>query len=181
MIFQRSAECSSDLVELWHFRNPATLVPELHRQGPLPLLGPKHLWTPQKPPLGRERQFENPDRMSFVALVSELGAIASNDRFNILNAGSCQSAFVKSFGRREAYESRRGTNPRATGYGYGYGEFDLRLVLGMVRPPSESGGFDADRPLCLSATRYRRLVARPDATPSASMITMDTRGSVAGG
>jgi hypothetical protein len=32
---------------------------------------------------------------------------------------------VKSFGRRQAYESRRGTNPRASGDGYG--DFDFRL------------------------------------------------------
>ncbi|MER9301248.1 hypothetical protein NKI38_33185, partial [Mesorhizobium sp. M0621] len=86
---------------------------------------------------------------------------------------------VKSFGRRQAYESPRGRNPRATGDGYG--DFDLRLVSAMARPPPGSGGFDAAGPLRLSAMRYCRLVARPDATRSASMITMDVRGSVAGG
>ena len=35
-----------------------------------------------------------------------------------------------SFGRRQAYESRRGTNPR--GPGETYGDFDFRLVLGLV-------------------------------------------------
>jgi hypothetical protein len=89
------------------------------------------------------------------------------------------TASVKSFGRRQAYESPRGRNPRATGDGYG--DFDLRLVSAMTRPPLGSDGFDADGPLRLSTTLYCRLVARPDATPSASMITTDTRGSAAGG
>ncbi|MER9128124.1 hypothetical protein NKH81_35065, partial [Mesorhizobium sp. M0959] len=65
--------------------------------------------------------------------------------------------------------------------GDGYGDFDLRLVSAMARPPLGSGGFDADGPFRVSATRYCRVVARPDATRSASIITMDTRGSVAGG
>jgi len=36
------------------------------------------------------------------------------------------SFFVKSFGRRQAYESPRGTNPRAAGDGYG--DFDFRSL-----------------------------------------------------
>jgi hypothetical protein len=40
------------------------------------------------------------------------------------------SAYVKSFGRRQAYESPRGRNPRATVDGYG--DFDLRLMSGMA-------------------------------------------------
>ncbi|WP_250889003.1 hypothetical protein [Mesorhizobium sp. dw_380] len=56
-----------------------------------------------------------------------------------------RSASVKSFGRRQAYESPRGRNPRATGDGYG--DFDLRQMSAMARPPPRSGGFDADGPL----------------------------------
>jgi hypothetical protein len=40
-----------------------------------------------------------------------------NVRFYILAAQSCPTASVKSFGRREAYESLRGTNPRAADNG----------------------------------------------------------------
>jgi hypothetical protein len=102
-----------------------------------------------------------------------------NGRFVKCTSTTGHSGIVKSFGRRQAYESPRGRNPWATVDGYG--DFDLRLVSAMARPPPASGGLDAAGPFRLSATRYCRLGARPDATRSASMITMDTRGSVARG
>lgn len=69
---------------------------------------------------------------------------------------SCQngrSAPVMSFGRRRAYESPRGRNPRATVNGYGY--FDLWLMSAMARPPN------ADRLLRCSIARYWRPGAGP--------------------
>src|SRR5215203_3244245 len=58
------------------------------------------------------------------------------------NAPAAIGFNVKSFGRRQAYESRRGTNPR--GPGETYGDFDFRLVLGLVRPALACTGADAD-------------------------------------
>jgi hypothetical protein len=49
----------------------------------------------------------------------------SGVRSAAVGSKSRYSASVKSFGRRQAYESRRGTNPRASGDGYG--DFDFRL------------------------------------------------------
>src|SRR4051812_11042909 len=43
------------------------------------------------------------------------GAATSASTAHTLQSG--RSAYVKSFGRRQAYESRRGTNPRAAGDG----------------------------------------------------------------
>lgn len=63
---------------------------------------------------------------------------------------SCPSGYVKSFGRRQAYESPRRRNPWATVYGYG--DFVFRLVPGMARPLRGRAGMDADSPLrCASA------------------------------
>jgi hypothetical protein len=94
-------------------------------------------------------------------------------------AENCQSAVVKSFGRRQAYESPRGRNPRATGDGYG--DFDFRLMSGMARPPPGSAAMNADRPLRCASARCCRPVGRLGAALSASGITMGACGSVAGG
>jgi hypothetical protein len=96
---------------------------------------------------------------------------------------SCLTGIVKSFGRRQAYESPRGRNPRATGdgYGYGYGDFGFPPVSSIARPPSGSAGMDADRALCCASARCCWFVARPDARPSFSIIGMDACGSLAGG
>jgi hypothetical protein len=61
---------------------------------------------------------------------------------------------VKSFGRREAYESPRGRNPRATVDGYG--DFELRPMSALARLPMGSAEVDADRPLRCSIARYWR-------------------------
>jgi hypothetical protein len=45
---------------------------------------------------------------------------------------------VKSFGRRQAYESPRGRNPRGTVGGYG--DFELRPMSVMARRPLGSVG-----------------------------------------
>ena len=50
--------------------------------------------------------------------------------FSGLAPESRTSAFVKSFGRRQAYESPRGRNPRGTVDGYG--DFDLRPMSAMA-------------------------------------------------
>lgn len=68
------------------------------------------------------------------------------------------SARVMSFGRRQAYESPRGRNPRATGDGYG--DFGFRQMSAMARPPSGSGGFDAAGPLRLASARCCPLAVR---------------------
>ncbi|MGP2490479.1 hypothetical protein ACTDI4_02465 [Mesorhizobium sp. PUT5] len=44
------------------------------------------------------------------------------------------AAAVKSFGRRQAYETPRGRNPRATGDGYG--DFDFWQMSAVARPVS---------------------------------------------
>jgi hypothetical protein len=44
--------------------------------------------------------------------VLPLGGVDVNLRSSMSATESCRSAFVKSFERREAYESLRGTNPR---------------------------------------------------------------------
>lgn len=87
--------------------------------------------------------------------------------------------FVKSFGRRQAYESPRGRNPRATVDGYG--DFELRPMSAMARPPLGNAEVDADRPLRCASARSGRPCTRLIATLSAAIITMDARGSVAGG
>ncbi|MGO7571105.1 hypothetical protein ACC687_25930, partial [Rhizobium ruizarguesonis] len=89
------------------------------------------------------------------------------------------SGSVKSFGRRQAYESPRGRNPRATVGGYG--DFDLGLISAMARPRPGSGVLDADRPLRCASARFSRPGSRLDATLLAAIITMNARGSVAGG
>ena len=92
---------------------------------------------------------------------------------------SRQTALVKSFGCRQAYESPRGRNPQPTGDAYG--DFGLGLVSGMACPPPGSAAVDADGPSRLAAARHCRLGTRSDAVLSASMLMMDARGSVAGG
>ena len=92
---------------------------------------------------------------------------------------SCRSVVVKSFGRRQAYESPRGRNPRATGDGYG--DFDFRQMSAMARPPLGSAGVDADRPLRCASARYCRSGMRFGVALSTSIVTMGARGSVAGG
>lgn len=101
-----------------------------------------------------------------------------NDRFGRSAPRTRQSATVKSFGRRQAYESPRGRNPRATVGGYG--DFDLRLKSAMARPQSGSGAMDADRSLRCESARLCRPGTRLAATLSAAMITTDACGSVAG-
>jgi hypothetical protein len=96
-----------------------------------------------------------------------------------LEAENQPSASVKSFGRRQAYESPRGRNPRATVGGYG--DFDLGLISAMARPRPGSGVLDADRPLRCASARFSRPGSRLDATLLAAIITMNARGSVAGG
>jgi len=91
----------------------------------------------------------------------------------------CPAASVKSFGRRQAYESPRGRNPRATGDGYG--DFGFRLMSSMARPSSGSAAMDSDRPLLWASARCCRPGAGPGARLSASAITMDTRGPIAEG
>src|SRR5690606_36797054 len=77
---------------------------------------------------------------------------------------------VKSFGRRQAYESPRGRNPRATGDGYG--DFELRPVSAMARPPLGGAGMDADRPLRCAFARFSRPGTRFVATLSVAIITI---------
>src|SRR5689334_20144465 len=50
--------------------------------------------------------------------------------FGSCQAGSGQFAVVKSFGHRQAYESPRGRNPRATDDGYG--DFGFRHISTMA-------------------------------------------------
>jgi hypothetical protein len=89
------------------------------------------------------------------------------------------SAFVMSFGRRQAYESPRGRNPRATGDGYG--DFGFRQMSAIARPPSGSSGVNADRPARCVAARCCWDGGRLGAALSAPMITMEARGFAAGG
>ncbi|TWI36344.1 hypothetical protein IQ26_02857 [Mesorhizobium tianshanense] len=100
-------------------------------------------------------------------------------RFPISTAENCQSAAVKSFGRRQAYESPRGRNPRAPGDGYG--DFGFRQMSAIARPPSGSSGVNADRPLRCASARCCRDGGQLGAALSAPMITMDARGFAAGG
>jgi len=86
---------------------------------------------------------------------------------------------VKSFGRRQAYESPRGRNPRATTEGYG--DFDLGLVSAMAQSPQGSAAIHADRPLRCASAWLCRSRARIIADLSAWMIAMDTCRSVADG
>lgn len=86
---------------------------------------------------------------------------------------------MKSFGRRQAYESPRGTNPRATVEGYG--DFNLRLMSARARPQPGSLVVHADRPLRCASARCCRPGSPLAAPLSATMITTDACGSVAGG
>ncbi|MER8947189.1 hypothetical protein, partial [Mesorhizobium sp. M0809] len=65
-----------------------------------------------------------------------------NVRYRFLGARSSRFASVKSFGRRQAYETLRGRNPRATVDGYG--DFELRPMSAITQPPLGSAGVDAD-------------------------------------
>ena len=100
-------------------------------------------------------------------------------RYCAANSRSCQSPSVKSFGRREAYESPRGRNPRATVDGYG--DFELRPMSALARLPVGSAEVDADRPLRCSIARYWRPGTGPGGRRSASAFAVDARVSVAGG
>jgi hypothetical protein len=102
-------------------------------------------------------------------------------RFYASAAESRQSASVKSFGCRQAYESPRGRNPRATGDGDGYGDFDLRLICAVARLQRDGGAMDADRALRCASARDSRPGTWPVTTLSAAIISMNARGSVAGG
>jgi len=64
---------------------------------------------------------------------------------------SSLTAVLKSFGRREAYESRGGTNPRVAGTVYG--EFDFQPIAGM--------GWRRPRPVREAASLQEWRVARP--------------------
>ena len=61
---------------------------------------------------------------------------------------------MKSFGRRQAYESRRRTNPRAASVVYG--DFGLRPVLRVARRSVGSTRRDADEAHCRSIERFAR-------------------------
>lgn len=74
--------------------------------------------------------------------------------FDIPIAQCRQSASVKSFGRRQAYESRRGTNPRAARVVYG--DFGLRRVLRVARRSVGSTRRDTDEAHCRSIERFAR-------------------------
>lgn len=63
----------------------------------------------------------------------------------------------------------------------GYGDFDSRLMSAIARPLSASTAMDAISPLRCASMRCSRPGARLGAALSASMITMGTRASVAGG
>jgi hypothetical protein len=76
---------------------------------------------------------------------------ASMAAFCLVHSKNGPATFVKSFGRRQAYESPRGRNPRATGDGYG--DFDLLLMSAIARPPSGSAGMNAAQ-----RDGFRRLV-----------------------
>lgn len=86
---------------------------------------------------------------------------------------------MKSFGRRQAYESPRGRNPRGTVDGYG--DFELRPVSAMERPALGRAMVDADGPLRCSFAQYWLPGAGPGGRVSASVITPGARGSDAGG
>ena len=120
-------------------------------------------------PTSRQCQAENEPPL-YTALVSVFTPIGPDSR---------DAVFVKSFGRRQAYESPRGRNPRATGDGYG--DFGFRQMSAMARPPSGSSGVNADRPLRCASARCCRDGRRLGAALSASIITIDARRSVAGG
>lgn len=92
---------------------------------------------------------------------------------------TCLSAPVKSFGRREAYESPRGRNPRGTVDGYG--DFELRPMSAMVRQMLGSAGLDADRPLRCSFAQSSRSRTRLVVSLSAATVTIGARGSVTAG
>jgi diguanylate cyclase (GGDEF)-like protein len=77
--------------------------------------------------------------------VSETAKASGRRKGNATVPKADESAIVMSFGRRQAYESPRGRNPRATSDGYG--DFNLQLVSAMARPPAGSLGIDADGPL----------------------------------
>lgn len=96
--------------------------------------------------------------------VPAIGVEYPDVRFLAGYPGSGQSASVKSFGCRQAYESPRGRNPRAAVGGYG--DFDLRLMSAMARPRPGSGVMDAERPRRCASARFSRpgsrlVTARP--------------------
>lgn len=118
-------------------------------------------------------------RRSAVCPNPDPGGKNADVRFSWWWPGSGRSAHVKSFGRRQAYESPRGRNPRATVEGYG--DFALRLIDAVARAQPESGAIDAGRSLRCASARLWRHGTRLVATLSAAMITTDACGSVAGG
>lgn len=97
----------------------------------------------------------------------------------LASSAMCGNGSVKSFGRRQAYESPRGRNPRATVEGYG--DFNLRLMSARARPQPGSLVMHADRPLRCASARFCRPGSPLAAPLSATMITTDACGSVAGG
>ena len=98
--------------------------------------------------------------------------------FTPIGPDSRDAVFVNSFGRRQAYESPRGRNPRVTVDGYG--DFDLRLMSALARPPLGSAGVDAGRLFRCSFARWFWRDERLGVALSTSMIAMGARGSVAG-
>lgn len=105
-------------------------------------------------------------------------AIALMSAFRVGCPGSGRSAIVKSFGRREAYESPRGRNPRTPVEGYG--DFDLRLMCAVAGSQSASGMLDGGQVASLRTRAAFRVWPRLAATLSAAMIATDACGSVAG-
>ncbi len=95
-----------------------------------------------------------------------------NVRFRNADAGSCRAAYVKNFGRRQAYESRRGRNPRCPRHGL-WGFVDLLMAArleasaggtpggalqrgGAVRVRLELAGFELSDRACGIDRRCRR-------------------------
>lgn len=129
--------------------------------------------------LKAQRGHSRQDRLMSAQGQSETLAVrALISAFRVSSAGSGQSASVKSFGRREAYESPRGRNPRTPVEGYG--DFDLRLMCAVAGSQSESGMLDGGQVASLRTRAAFRVWPRLAATLSAAMIATDACGSVAG-
>jgi hypothetical protein len=73
----------------------------------------------------------------------------TDGRFRPARVKTEQTADLKSFGRRKAYESRRGTNPRAARKVYG--DFGFWPALERARGLAERVSVDTDR-------RHRRVI-----------------------
>jgi hypothetical protein len=83
------------------------------------------------------------------------------------------SCLVKSFGRRQAYESRRGTNPRAARVVYGdFGLWPLLRVAGRLAGCARR---DADEAHCRSIERFARCGERLGYALLASLMSFGAR------